>query len=359
MHTQSIKQPGTPAAGAAGRRDEHHGIKIIGRLVLVCAVGLVVSAILLVATALQVAQSLDESDLAAERQRAANAIDAMAAASGPLTEADIALLGHLGGLEQAHLAYALTTDPTQQQIPLLAGQGPSGSYLTWTRATIAPEVFHRFAPVRLPIIGGMLLLVLGVLVKLRRVVADIERQRRLAYRQSRSDVVSGLSNRLAFDTALADQVAARTPFAILLFDLDRFKEINDVYGHAAGDGVLRTIGGRLSRLLQGTDLAARLGGDEFAMLSTVSVDRQSLAALAQRCIAAIEQPIQVEGRLVRVGVSVGIVPAGDLDLPPATLMGAADAALYRAKSVAGSRYQFADDAVNPSANWLPASLALA
>ncbi len=59
----------------------------------------------------------------------------------------------------------------------------------------------------------------------------------------------------------------------LLFDLDRFKEINDVYGHAAGDGVLRTIGGRLSRLLQGTDLAARLGGDEFAMLSTVSVDR--------------------------------------------------------------------------------------
>ncbi len=102
-------------------------------------------------------QSLDESDLAAERQRAANAIDAMAAASGPFTEADIALLGHLAVWSKAHLAYALTTDPTQQQIPLLAGQGPSASYLTWTRATIAPEVFHRFAPVRLPIIGGMLL----------------------------------------------------------------------------------------------------------------------------------------------------------------------------------------------------------
>ena len=108
MLTQSIERPGTLPASAAGRRDEHHGIKTIGRLVLLCAVGLVVSAVLLVTTGFQVAQSLDETDLAVERLRAANAIDAMAAADGPLTEGDIALLGHIGGLKDAHLAYALT-----------------------------------------------------------------------------------------------------------------------------------------------------------------------------------------------------------------------------------------------------------
>lgn len=357
MLIETIHQPGTLTAIAAGRRDEHHGIRTIGRLVLLCAVGLVVSAVLLVVTGFQVAQSLDDTDLAAERLRAANAIDAMTAADGPLTEADVALLGHIGGLQQAHLTYSLTTDPTLQQIPLLAGQGPSGSYLTWTQATIAEQVLLRFAPIRLPIIGGMLLLVLTVLIQLRRVVGDIERQRRVAHQQSRSDAMTGLANRLAFDTALADLVKAKAPFAILLFDLDRFKEINDAHGHAAGDGVLRTIGARLLPLLQGTDLLARLGGDEFALLSTSRSDRDALAALARRCLAAIERPIQLDDRLVRVGVSVGIVPAGDLDLPPATLMGAADAALYRAKSVRGSHYRFAGDASVEPAHRILASLA--
>jgi diguanylate cyclase (GGDEF)-like protein len=356
MFTQSMEQPGALPATAAGRRDEHHGIKTIGRLVLICAVGLVVAAVLLVATAFQVARSLDETNLAAERQRAANAIDAMTAANGPLSQADVTLLGHIGGLQDAHLTYALTTDTDLQQIPLLAGQGPSGSYLTWTEAPVAEQVLLRFAPIRLPIIGGMLLLVLTVLIQLRRVVGDIERQRHLAHRQSRSDALTGLANRLAFDTALAELVEARTPFAILLFDLDRFKEINDIHGHAAGDGVLRTVGARLSSLLEGSDLLARLGGDEFALLSTTRVDRDALAALAQRCIAAIEQPIQLESRLVRVGVSLGIVPSGDLDLPPATLMGAADAALYRAKSIPGSRYRFAGDGPAQPAFLVPSSL---
>lgn len=356
MFTQTIEQPGTLAVSAAGGRDEHHGIRTIGRLVLLCAVGLIVSAVLLVATAFQVARSLDETGLAAERLRAANAIDAMVAANGPLTQADVALLGHIGGLQQAHLTYALTTDPKLQQIPLLAGLGPSGSYLTWTQAPIAEQVLLRFAPIRLPIIGGMLLLVLTVLIRLRRVVGDIERQRRLAHQQSRSDALTGLANRLAFDTALADLTANRTPFAILLLDLDRFKEINDINGHAAGDDVLRTVGVRLASLRQGTDLVARLGGDEFALLSTTRSDRDTLAALARRCIAAIEQPIQLEARLVRVGVSLGIVPSGDLDLAPATLMGAADAALYRAKSIPGSRYRFAGDEPAQPAFLVPSSL---
>jgi diguanylate cyclase (GGDEF)-like protein len=340
MITRSPEPPGT--LPAAGRRDEHHGIKTIGRLVLLCAVGLVVSAILMVGTGFQVANSLDENDLAAERLRAANAIDAMVAADGPLTAADVALLGHIGGLEQAHLTHVLTTDPTLQQIPLLAGQGPSGSYLTWTRATIAEEVFLRFAPIRLPIIGGMLLLVLGVLLRLRHIVADIERQRRLAHRQSRSDPMTGLANRLAFDTMLADLAAAGTSFSLLVLDLDHFKDVNDELGHPAGDEVLRTVGARLSRLLGPKDLLARIGGDEFSLLRVARDDRAALAALARECVAAVERPISVDGRTIRIGASLGIVRAQAQHMP-ATLVAMADAALYQAKSRPGSAFHFAGE----------------
>jgi diguanylate cyclase (GGDEF)-like protein len=343
MIFQSSTRHGVPFAPAAERRGEHRGIKTIGRLVLLCAIGLVVSAFLLVMTALQVVQSLDRTDLATERQRAANAVDVMTATDGPLTADRAIVLGRIAGLHDAHLSHELTTTPRVEQIPLLAGQGPSGSYLTWTRSAMAEQIFLQFAPIRLPIIGGMLLLVLGVMLKLRHVVADIERQRRLAFQQSRSDVMTGLANRLAFETALADLVADKAPFAIILFDLDRFKEINDVHGHAAGDEVLRAVGVRLSRLLEGEDLLARLGGDEFVLLSRERSDRTALAALAQKCIAAVEKPIQLDRRSVRVGVSLGIVPSDALDLPPDTLMGAADAALYRAKSLRGSGFRFAGD----------------
>ncbi len=321
---------------------------------MLCSVGLVVAAILLVGTAFQVMRSLDQADLANERLRAANAIDTMVAIHGSLSDTHFVALGKVAGLSNAHLSSRLETDPRIQQIPLLAGQGPSGSYLTWTRSDLAQQVFRQFAPVRLPIIGGMLLLVLGVLLKMRQVVADIERQRQLAHRQSRSDVVTGLANRLAFETALDDLALSSTPFAILILDLDRFKDINDAFGHPAGDEVLRVVGARLSRLLEAGDLLARLGGDEFVMLCTSRTAQRELTMLAQYCVTAIEQPIQLGGSMVRVGVSLGIVPAATVHLPPSTLMGAADAALYRAKTAPGSAFRFAgEQAAQPGAAALP------
>ena len=330
-------------AGLVARRDEHRGIKTIGRLVLVCAIGLVIAAALLIATALQVMHTLDAADLATERQRAANAVDVMTARNGPLTDSDAITLGSIAGLRAAHLSYRRTTIARVEQIPLLAGQGPSGSYLTWTRSAMAETVFRQFAPIRLPIIGAMLVLVLGVMIKVRRIVGDIERQRRLAYRQSRSDVLTGLANRLAFETALAELAAGTVPFAILLFDLDRFKAINDAHGHAAGDAVLCAVGARLSRILEGDDVLARLGGDEFGMLCTGRVEQTTLTALAQSCIAAVEPPIQLQNGAVSIGISLGIVPVGGLNLLPATLMGAADTALYAAKSQSGSSFRFAGE----------------
>ena len=179
-----------------------------------------------------------------------------------------------------------------------------------------------------------------------------ERVHFLAHR----DPLTGLFNRRYFHERLGEAIRGAEmtgqPLALHLIDLDRFKEINDLYGHAAGDEVLRTVGIRLSRLLQAGDVLARLGGDEFGLLSTGRFDRTALTALAQRCIASIERPIQLMGRPVTVGVSLGIVPAGARPLPPAALMAAGDAALYDAKAIAGSSFRFAGaDPIAPATRW--------
>ena len=93
--------------------------------------------------------------------------------------------------------------------------------------------------------------------------------------------------------------------ALLLIDLDRFKEVNDTLGHAAGDKLLRLVAGRLQALLGRQDLAARLGGDEFAILHHAA-DVSQTAALAQRIIDALVAPYELDGNRVNVGASIGI-----------------------------------------------------
>lgn len=334
---------------AATQPDEHAEINKIGRLVLLCAGVLLLTAVLLTASALQILSIIEQTDLEAERLRAVNAIDALSEHHGALTEADIDLLARTTGLRDVHLSTEVSTDSRIQQIPLLAGMGPSGSFLTWTRTTMADELFRGYAPIRIPLIGGLLLVAFLLLVRLRSLVADLERRRRLAHDQSRSDVLTGLANRLALETALAELTAGAQPFAIVAFDLDGFKTINDNFGHAAGDKVLRVVADRLSGLVQSGELLARLGGDEFVLLSTSRLDTDTLSRLARDCIDLIEAPIEFPGVSVQVGISLGLVLSTLPHTVPASLMAQADAALYRAKSVQGSSFRFAGDDVVPAA----------
>ena len=118
---------------------------------------------------------------------------------------------------------------------------------------------------------------------------------------------------------------------MLLLDLDDFKPINDRYGHAAGDEVLRAVSQRMVDCVRGGDLVARLGGDEFAIILQ-EPSSAGTEAVAQRIVAAIGEPVPVDGRPLTVGVSVGVArcaPAGD-DLDG--LLGRADAAMYEAKA---------------------------
>ena len=152
--------------------------------------------------------------------------------------------------------------------------------------------------------------------------------------QARTDELTGLANRRAL-LQEAERVlraaTAREPAALLLLDLDGFKEVNDILGHHAGDRLLHQIGPRLSPALREGDVLARLGGDEFAVL----LDRCGLdeaQALAERLRDLILQPFTVEGIRLHVGVSIGVSTA---PVPAATvqeLLRCADIAMYAAKS---------------------------
>lgn len=152
--------------------------------------------------------------------------------------------------------------------------------------------------------------------------------------QARTDELTGLPNRRALLGRAGDVLAtasARRPAALLLLDLDGFKEVNDSLGHHAGDHLLRQIGPRLRPALRSGDLLARLGGDEFAVLLT-DAGLDEAEVLAHRLHQLILQPMTVEGIRLHVGVSIGVASA---PVPAATveeLLRCADIAMYAAKS---------------------------
>ncbi|HSN00283.1 MAG TPA: diguanylate cyclase [Rudaea sp.] len=151
---------------------------------------------------------------------------------------------------------------------------------------------------------------------------------------ARTDMLSGLSNRRDFDErleqALMRRKAAPQALALMLIDLDRFKDINDTLGHLAGDTVLKAVAARLREAAFDIDMLARLGGDEFAILLGDSGAAESAELLAARLKVAMSRPIPIIGSSVTVTLSIGIAYChGELSARDLTHL--ADRALYAAK----------------------------
>ncbi|WP_354142473.1 GGDEF domain-containing protein [Bradyrhizobium sp. NP1] len=150
------------------------------------------------------------------------------------------------------------------------------------------------------------------------------------------DTLTGLRNRAGFVDALRQRLTAagadRQSFALLFFDLDNFKPINDTYGHGAGDKVLRLVAGRLRRALPEGDVVARMGGDEFVVL-TNNVTADEALAVGQRIIGTVTMAYELgDGVRANVGVSVGVAMSPEHGVHADELLAVADAALYEAKS---------------------------
>jgi len=154
-------------------------------------------------------------------------------------------------------------------------------------------------------------------------------------RQALTDELTGLPNRRLFNdrlrTAIADARASGRPAAVLLMDLDRFKEVNDTLGHDSGDRLLRAVATRLSRALRANDTAARFGGDEFAVLLPGVGSVDDAVRIARSLETAVGAPIPLEGLSISTEVSVGIALCPDHGREVELLVRRADMAMYVAK----------------------------
>jgi diguanylate cyclase (GGDEF)-like protein len=157
------------------------------------------------------------------------------------------------------------------------------------------------------------------------------------------DPLTLLPNRLVFEERLQEAVTRvqnqSERLAVLFIDLDGFKPVNDSFGHATGDEILRQVGSRLAKVARPCDVIARVGGDEFLMLMDEHPDNDIAAAMAIRIRDTLCAPFTADGREVRLSCSIGIVLYPDHG-PSARLLPNADAAMYAAKRAGGSVHRF-------------------
>ena len=177
--------------------------------------------------------------------------------------------------------------------------------------------------------------------------SDVTEQRQRADRLQHlalHDALTGLPNRKLLNDRLAQAVRLgrreSLGFALIALDLDGFKGVNDTWGHAAGDRLLRSAGRRLTNAVRASDTVARLGGDEFSVLLWDIAGRHDAEAVAAKLLAALRRSFSIDGHTVQIGASFGVALYPQDGADAATLTVHADAALYRAKSAGRNLYAF-------------------
>jgi len=237
------------------------------------------------------------------------------------TDLDDSRLGGLGNVARAagYTAAFLC--------PIDAPTGPEiiGAMLAWGQSTMEFK-----APRQSPIHVALRLAALAI--------ADSRTKRDLRWAAAH-DGLTGLVNRAEFARCL-EAMAAATDIVLLYIDLDDFKPINDVHGHAVGDSVLIEVGRRIRSVIGEHDIVGRLGGDEFAVVCAETSNPVHGRNIGDAIVCAVREPIHVHGLEVSVGASVGVA-VGAQPLIPAQLMQRADDALYLAKTSGKNTVRFA------------------
>jgi len=192
--------------------------------------------------------------------------------------------------------------------------------------------------------------VVGHAVERHRLLKSLRDARAREHHEATHDALTRLPNRQAFLAGIGGALSAAQRgshrVALLFFDLDGFKAVNDSLGHDAGDALLSEVGRRLREVTRRSDLVARLGGDEFVVALCGSVDSRGVMRAAELFIEAVTAPMVLFHQECRIGVSVGVALYPDDADAPDTLLRAADLAMYNAKQTPGNSVRFYEEEMN-------------
>lgn len=216
----------------------------------------------------------------------------------------------------------------------IGGTGDMPIVAAWTVAQPSQTIWDQVLPVFL-VIFGAIALGLGVIALLYgRAAHQVQTSEAENRFLAQHDALTGLPNRLQFDNELDTIIAeeALDRCAILCMDLDKFKAVNDTFGHQAGDAVIRTVAQRIASIIDEKGLAARVGGDEFIILLRDGLDEQSVMMLCDTLIESVCEDVVFDNGRAAVGASIGVAWWPDDAMTAKTVIRSADEALYRAKA---------------------------
>lgn len=197
------------------------------------------------------------------------------------------------------------------------------------------DVLCRDGTIKTTILGGVIVPKAGLAVATFVDISDRKRDEVLVRQLAEEDPLTGLRNRRAFDAHLEYSMKQTSVHGsslnLLILDLDLFKEVNDRFGHALGDVLLQEVATRISDSVRSSDVVARFGGDEFGVILTNTAGQTDVGRVCDKLIAAVEEPVEIEGHTIHPGVSIGVGCCPQDASSPGALFRAADQALYQAK----------------------------
>lgn len=268
---------------------------------------------------------------------------------GQLAKSDAMMLQDLSGalsFDQLKFSRTLSDQKGAASLTIHGLEGQTLGAFEWQSRTVGMSIWPTVIPVVLVLSVALAILAFGITWRIGELTKSLQESEQRNRYLALHDTLSGLANRLQFNQALAKatQNLPDTPFALLHCDLDKFKHVNDTFGHAAGDTVIKTVAERLQKRIGADGLVSRIGGDEFVILFHRYVERDRLKALSIQMIADVKQQIPLENEaFAQIGLSVGIALAPDDGSDKEMLVTAADKALYDSKGAGRGRSAFVSE----------------
>jgi len=248
------------------------------------------------------------------------------------------------------LAFASSSAPLRPGVRINDPSGAEIAMLTWSPSIEGFEAFQRVLPTAFLAVGLICLTMLFLMAIGYFNLVELSKRERQAVFSANHDELTGLPNRAAFsralDSATVDHRREETPVALIYMDLDGFKEVNDAYGHASGDFLLKYVASGFASICEGAGTLARVGGDEFALLLDRAETVERAEVLCERFIRFLDEPAAVNGRMVSIGISIGVAVMAQEALSAEELLRRSDVAMYLAKEFGRNRVAFYDRSID-------------